>query len=191
MNILALETNINSVKKRFLSDEEKEIATVYFHGFRFFVQFLRDLVYTVIIVAVALALDYTGVPPLWINVTAAIAWLIFVCAPLLKAFLDWQFDFIIITTDKVVIVDQSSIFKKKITPMNLENFASVTAETQYGNIFPFGILHFNLKEGHGRGVTLRFIPDVQHVAQLISDSIIQFQRRIDLRRHSDLHWQNS
>lgn len=187
MQLLALETNIEVLKRRFLSAEEKEIATVRFHGFRFFMLFLRDIVYTLIIVGVAWALEFAGVPPLWINATAIIVWFLFVFVPLLKAFLDWRFDFLLITTDKVVIVDQSSIYHQKVTPINLENFASVTAETQYGNIFPFGILHFNLKEGHGRGISLRFIPHAHDVSSIISDIIIQFQRRIDFRRHSQLH----
>jgi hypothetical protein len=183
VHIFALETDIGKLKSRFLSAEEQEIQTVSFHGFRFFLVVFRDVVWTLLIVAITVGIGLTGLPLSWLIPTAGIVWLVLVFQSLLRAYLDWKYDFILITTDKVIIFDQSSLFHQKITPMNLENFASASAETQFWNLFPFGILHFNLKEGVGSGVNLRYIPNAHDIAACISDTITTFQRRKDLRRY--------
>jgi GNAT superfamily N-acetyltransferase len=68
-----------------------------------------------------------------------------------------------VTNEEVVFVDQSSLFHIKIRQMNLDNVASVSAESQFWNIFPFGKIHFDLKEGVGSSLTL-----LEHIIQLIS-----------------------
>jgi len=183
MHIFALETDIGKLKARFLSEEEREICTVFFHGFRFFLTVLRLTLWTFLIAGIAMGIGFAGLPFPWVVLAAFIVWLVSVSRPLLRAYLDWCYDFILITTDKVIVVDQSSLFHQKVTPMNLENFASASAETQFWNLFPFGILHFNLKEGVGNGVNLRYIPHAHDIASCISDAITTFQRRKDLRRY--------
>lgn len=183
MHIFALETDIEKLKKRFLSSEEREIRTVSYHGFRFLASLFRDVILTIVIIASVIGLSFTDVPKLWIIPTAIVLWIFLVFRSLLRSYIDWKYDFILITTDKVIMVDQSSIFRQKITPMNLENFASASAETQFMNLFSFGILHFSLKEGVGEEVKLRYIPNAQDTAACLSDTITTFQRRKDLRRH--------
>ncbi|MBI2635786.1 hypothetical protein HYW84_00460 [Candidatus Peregrinibacteria bacterium] len=183
MHIFALETDIGKLKASFLSEEEREICTVFFHGFRFFLTVLRLTLWTFLIIGIAMGIGLAGLPFSWVVIAASSVWLAFVSRPLLRAYLDWHYDFILITTDKVILVNQSSIFHQKVTPMNLENFASASAETQFWNLFPFGILHFNWKEGVGNGVNLRYIPHAHDIASCISDAITTFQRRKDLRRY--------
>lgn len=183
MHLFALETNVRKLKERFLSTEEREVRTVFYHGFRFLSTVLRDVLWTMLIVVIAVGLSFAGLPLFWIFPAAVIVWLFIVFRSLLRAYIDWKYDFILITTDKVIVVDQSSLFHQKVTPMNLENFASASAETQFWNLFPFGVLHFRLKEGVGDGVNLRYIPNAHDVAACISDAITTFQRRKDLRRH--------
>lgn len=185
MHIFALETDIGKLKKSFLSEEEREICTVFFHGFRFFLTVLRLTFWTFLIAGIAMGIGFAGMALSWVVLGACVVWLVSVSPPLLRAYLDWCYDFILITTDKVIVVDQSSLFHQKVTPMNLENFASASAETQFWNLFPFGILHFNLKEGVGNGVNLRYIPRAHDIASCISDTITTFQRRKDLRRYGN------
>lgn len=185
VQIFALETDIGKLKKRFLSADEREILTVSYHWFRFLLAVLRDVLWTVLIIMVAVGVSFASLPLRWIIPAAALVWLFFVFRSFLRAYIDWKYDFMLVTTDKVIVVNQSSLFHQKVTPMNLENFASASAETQFWNLFPFGILHFNLKEGIGDGVNLRYIPDAHTVAAGISDAITTFQRRKDLRRYGD------
>ena len=182
MHLLALNTDIEGVKRRFLSANEQEVLTAYRHGFFFFLSIVLQLVLTIGLIAAGVALNTWDIlpwdiPSWWIAIFLAILWAFLAFPTILKAFLDWKFDFIFVTTDKVVLLDQSSIFHHRITPMNLENFASVTAASQFWNLFPFGSLHFQLKEGTGEDITMKYIPHADEVAAKISDTVTQYQRR--------------
>ena len=185
MRIFALETNVAKLKKQFMSAEEQEIATINHHPLQFVFASLRHLFFTLILVGVGVLLVSVGLPTWPVIWTLVVIWILLVSFPLLRAYIDWKFDFILVTTDKVVVVDQSSLFHRKVTPMNLENFASISTETQYLNVFPFGVLRVSLKEGTGAEMRLRYIPHASQVAALLSDAVTQFQRRKDLRRYGD------
>jgi hypothetical protein len=103
-------------------------------------------------------------------------WLGFVFPGLIRAYIDWRFDAIVVTNDNVIILDQTSIFHSEVRQMHLENFASVNASTQFWNIFPFGQVCFDLKEGIGQRVCLRYIPRAEEVAFKLSNAVRAFQR---------------
>jgi hypothetical protein len=97
---------------------------------------------------------------------------------MLKAYIDWTYDFIIITTDKVILVDQTSIFKQEIMPLHLENIGGISTFTQYMDIFPFGGISIHLKEGKGgEDVMLKYVPRAKEVAGTLSDVVTTYQRR--------------
>lgn len=182
MRILALDTDIEGVKRRFLSASEQEILTAYRHGFFFFLQIILQLVLTIGLIAAGVALNTWDtlpwdIPSWWVIGVLTLLWILLAFPPILKAFLDWKFDCIFVTTDKVVLIDQSSLFHHRITPMNLENFASVTTASQFWNLFPFGALHFQLKEGIGEDITMKYIPNADDVAAKIADTVTLYQRR--------------
>lgn len=182
MRLFALDTNIDGVKRRFLSANEQEVLTVFRHGFSFFLQIIFQIILTVGLIAIGVALSVwdilpSTIPPMWIIGILGLLWLFLAFPTILRAFLDWKFDFIFVTTDKVVLLEQSSLFHHRITPMHLENFASVTASSQFWNLFPFGTLHFQLKEGVGKDIQMQYIPYAGEVAAKISDTVTQYQRR--------------
>ncbi len=177
MRIFALETDLRKIEAKFLSPGEEHIITAFYHWFTFFLAVLKHLAITTVIIALVVVITLAGAPWEWVTLIALALWLILVPYPLLKRYIDWKFDFLFMTTDKVIIVDQSSIFKQKITQMNLENFASVTSETQFWNIFPFGKVHFHLKEGVGKEMKLKYIPEAADVADKIADAVTALQRR--------------
>lgn len=185
MHIFALETNVEKLKRQFLSAEESEIATVYHHVLQFVFASIRQFLLTLVLIGIGIALVQFGLPTWPVVWSILVVWILVVSYPLLRAYIDWRYDFILVTTDKVVVVDQSSLFHRKVTPMNLENFASVSTETQFLNLFPFGILRASLKEGTGAEQRLRYIPRAEAVAALLSDAVTQFQRRKDLRRYGE------
>jgi hypothetical protein len=185
MRIFALETDIAKLKQQFLSAEEKELCTIFHHPLQFVFACVKEVIMTIVIVAVGVLLIWFGLDPAVVIFGLVLAWFVLVFFSLLRDFIDWKYDFILLTTDKVVIVDQSSLFYRKVTPMNLENFASVSAETQFLNIFPFGTIQMSLKEGTGTEMCMRYIPDAATSASKISDAVTQFQRRKDLRRYGN------
>src|SRR3989338_4641078 len=109
MHILALNTDIDGIKRRFLSAGEQEVLTAYRHGFFFFLSIFLQLIITVGILAAGFALTSWEVFPISPGTTTSILfmlWLILAFPTILKTFLDWKFDFIFVTTDKVVLMDQ-------------------------------------------------------------------------------------
>lgn len=196
MRLFALDTNLDGIKRRFLSAEEQEVLTVFRHGFSFFLQIIFQIILTVGLIAIGVVLSVFDIlpwtiPPAWTIGILALLWLFLAFPTILKAFLDWKFDCIIVTTDKVVLLEQSSLFHRRITPMHLENFASVTATSQFWNLFPFGTLHFQLKEGIGKDMQMKYIPHADEVAAKISDTVTQYQRRFMKQQPSSPHDRNN
>lgn len=177
MKFFALETDTDALKKRFLTEGEEEVTTVYYHGLSFAFAMIRQTLFTVIIAAIAIGAFISGVPPWGLLVTTFLVWFFFVFLNAFTAYVDWYYDFVIITTDKVVLVNQSSIFKQNIKPINLDNFASVSTDTQFFDIFDFGSVSLHLKEGTGADITLKYIPRAEEVTAILADCVTKYQRR--------------
>ncbi len=180
MQIFALETDINKIKDRFLAHGEQEIFTVTPHVFSFLVRIIWDVLLTAILLFVGIYSYEIGMVTGAVAVTFfSSAWFIFVFFSVVRAYIDWKYDFIFLTTDKLIIVDQMSLFRKSITPINLENLGDVVAQTQWLNLFNFGMIHFALKEGSGPEIILKFMPEADKLVAKISEQITLYQRRKD------------
>ena len=177
MKIFALETDTEKLNRSFLSPGESIVLQARFHGFLFAMRGLIAFFFTMIILAVGIGANMIAIPASLSLTVLGVFWLIFVLRPLIRGFIDWQYDELVVTTEKIIIVNQSSLFRQEIEQMNLENLASVTAQTQYLGLFPFGKIHFDLKEGIGAQIRLRYIPGAQRVCSTISDCLVQYQRR--------------
>lgn len=176
MRIFALETDREKLKRRFLSADEFEILTVRYHPFLFLFRFAVQLVATAGFVAVWAGGAYIGLPAFWLGVMLFLLWFVTSFKSIFQAFIDWRFDFFFVTVDKVVLVNQTTIIRQEVRQMHLENFASVSAKTQFLNVFPFGMVCFDLKEGTGVKMCIRYVPDAENVAAIVSDAVEGFQR---------------
>ncbi len=178
VRIFALETDTQKLIASFTGPKEQPVITVFAHWFTFFFVLIQRIFYALILSVIGwLFVQFLEAPlDLTVGVLLIIS-LVVVWYPLLKKYIDWRYDFIYVTTDKIVLVDQSSVIHQKISQMSLENFGTVSVKTQFLNLFPFGELHMNLEEGGGQEVVLEYVPDVQNVADKISDAIVSFQRR--------------
>ncbi len=180
MQIFALETNIGRVKEHFLAHGEAEIFTAHPHLVSFLWHIAWEFFVTIFLFAVCIYGFEIGILSWPVALTVFIlGWFIFVFFGLIEAYIDWKYDFIFLTTDKLIIVDQMSLFRKSITPISLENLGDVVAETQWLNLFQFGIIRFALKEGHGPEVKLRFMPKADRLVGQIAEQITLYQRRKD------------
>lgn len=187
MKIFALETDDKKLIKSFLSSDEDVVLTVKFSSFLFVVRTIKAAFLTVILIAIASAIEYYGAPALWTWVATGVVWFFWIVLRWITAYIDWRHDILIVTTEEVVIVDQSSLFRRSIRQMNLENIASVSDETQFGGMLPIGVLRFELKEGTGKTLTLGYIPHADKVASIISDSMVVYQRRRAAAMHVIAH----
>lgn len=177
MKILALETNEERLKDELISPSEQLLLAIHFSGFLFAARLVKSIATTAVLTGIGVGLIYGGAPWEWVTLLLLCLWLPLVGWRLLTAWIDWRYDVLLVTTDKVIIVDQSSIFRATIRQMNIENIAAVTAHTQYADLFPFGKLWFDLKEGTGQRMVLPFVPRARAVASTIANIVMDFQGR--------------
>ena len=179
MRIFALETDVSKIKKRFCHEGEQEILMTHYHGLSFFFAILREIIITIGLAALGVTGWYFDWPMFWTVGILAFIWLTFVFFNVIKAYIDWAYDFILITTDKVILLDQTSFFRREIKPIHIENIGGVSTETQFWDIFPFGVLCIHLKEGlGGHSITKRYVPRARKVAGILSDVITKYQRKV-------------
>src|SRR3989344_8362022 len=177
MRILALETNIDRIKRRFMSEGEEEIIPADYHGASFFFASLREFIYTMILFGIGVAAWVLRAPMEFVVPVLSIIWFVFVFFTIFKAFIDWRFYFIFVTTDRIVLTDQTSLIRQRIMPIHHENIASIASETQFWDIFRFGRIVVSLKEGGGKEkIVLNYVPDAKDVAARISEVVTQYQR---------------
>ena len=179
MRIFALETDQEKIQKKFLCEGEQVLMVTRYHALSFFFSSLREIAITVLTVIAAAAAIYFGAQWIWTIGIAIVAWLVFVFFNFLKALIDWRYDLLIITTDRIILMDQSSIFHQKINPISIENIGSVSAETQYWGVFPFGAVILKMKGGQGgEQMELRYVPNAPLVAAKISEVVTAYQRSV-------------
>ncbi len=176
MRIFALETNRETLLKGLLSPGEKVLLSSNYHVMKFLPGILRFLILTAIAVALEIYAPVLLLPSfsIWIIVPF---WIVFAAWPFFNLLIDWWHDAIFVTTEEVILINQHTIFKRHVRQMNLDNIASIGDQTQWGNIFGFGKVRFDLKEGVGEDLAVSFIPDAHKVSSTISDAIVEFFRR--------------
>lgn len=177
MHFLALETDISKIKQAYCHEGECEVLFTRYHGLSFFFAILREIILTAVFFAVGVYGWMSDWPMEWLAGILFLCWFLFVLFNVVKAYIDWSYDFIYVTTDKIILVDQTSIFKREIKPLHMENVGSVSTETQMWGLFPFGKLRLHLKEGlGGDDLTLKYVPYANKVASQISAVITRYQR---------------
>lgn len=180
MRIFALETDKQRLIRRFCYEEDGESVVLQtgYHTLSFFFAMIREIFMTILFFVIGMAAWAFGLPMFWISMILLMLWVVFVFFNMLKAYIDWFYDFIFVTTDKVVLVDQTSIFKQEIMPIHIEHIGGVSTFTQFWDIFPFGGICIHLKEGrHGKEITQKYVPNAREFAGQISDVITRYQRR--------------
>ena len=177
MRILALETDVGQITAKYLTGGEREVLLAYHHWLVFCMGTLWQSMILVVTGVIAFVAASLGMSPMWAAGIVGLALLLWILPRTFTSYIDWRYDVLFVTTDKIVLIDQSSIIRQRVTEMSLDNIASVTAETQWFNLFPFGCVRFNLKEGIGGEIILTYIPNAEQVAARISDAMTEFQRR--------------
>jgi len=178
MKIFALETDIERIKSHYCQPGEREVLLTYYHGMSFFFAILREIFLSFIFIGIAFFSWFMGWPLLWIALALVSSWVLFVLFNVVRAYIDWTYDFILVTNDKVILVDQSSFFKQEVKPILIDNIGSVSTETQFFGLFPFGKITIHLKEGlGGDDIVKKYVPHAEDVTGKISAVVTDFQRR--------------
>lgn len=175
MQIFALETNVDRLKAKLFSAGEREIFTVRRHVVLFVLRSVWYIVLTILLASVTAYIIVAGfLDPLILVPASLLLWLVFVLVGWVRAYIDWQYDFIFLTNEKLVIVDQTTIIRRTITSLSLDSIAQVNSHSQWLNIFGFGMLEIAQREGQTENFKLPYLPDPDRLVTLISDQISSF-----------------
>lgn len=176
MRFLALETDIEKMKEHFVVEGEDVLLTTAHHRFIFLIPLVLWTIVTVVIAALAIlfAVTYQSEATTVIAGIVFLLWALYYAYRLLQAFVQWRYNFIVVTTRKVVIVDHILCFYENVTPIHLENISSTVFDLQFLGIDQCGTLHFHLKERVGGSTMLidrPYISNPEAVAGIIENAI--------------------
>lgn len=177
MRIFALETNRSIIIDRYCSESECVLSITRYHGMLFFIRLLREVLIAIMLITVILGTYYMGAPIMGVSILAFILFFFFVFIPVAKFYIDWRYDFLFITSDKIVLVDQTSIFRQQIKPIHIENIGSIAMQTQWLGLFNFGKITIQLKEGEGGSdIVKKYVPNPEKIAETMSRAVTEYQR---------------
>ncbi|MFH0769846.1 MAG: hypothetical protein V1926_00540 [Candidatus Peregrinibacteria bacterium] len=177
MRILALETDLNRIKDRYCNNDEELVLMTRFHGLRFFFASIKLFLIAVLLAAFAVAALFSGLTWEWTLPIFALLGLVLVGFPLIKYFIDWRFDVLIVTTDKIILVDQTLLFRQEINPIHFEHVGRIVTQTQFYDLFNFGMLKIHIEEGiESQAIVLKYVPHLLESAAKISSAVTRHQR---------------
>jgi len=149
MRFLALETDYEKLKKQFIGEGEEELLSSIHHVFSFLIPMMWIFPLTVVLMVAAAVGVAQGVVNALVAALLLFAWLFVAFFLMLNAFIRWCYNFLIITTEKIVIVHQHFLFSQKIHPIHIEAITSIQSASQFLGIGHCGILHITLAESIG------------------------------------------
>lgn len=146
MRLFALETTIAKLKKQLIAEGGEELLSARHHIFTFLIPIIGIVILTVgFLVVEAVAIMASIVPPSFVDPLLYL-WLVIALYFTARSLIAWRFNFLIVTTEKIVIVKHISFFHQEIHPIHIENIRSIRAESQFPGIGHCGILHLYLEE---------------------------------------------
>lgn len=177
MRFFALETDRNVIIDRYCSPNECVLSITRYHGILFAMRIFKEVIISIFLAAILFGAYVLGIPLGGVAIAAGITFFLFVFIPSAKAYLDWQYDFMFTTTDKIVLIDQTSIFKQEIRPLHIENIGSISVETQWLGLFNFGKIIIQLKEGQGGAEIIKpYVPNPEKITEIMSHAVTEYQR---------------
>ena len=94
-------------------------------------------------------------------------------------YIHWRFNFLMVTSDKIVIIDHHSFFRQNVNSIHLQNIVRSQSESQFFGLFRCGIVELRLEEkveGTARVFRMGYIPSQATVASAIENAIALKQR---------------
>ncbi|HCR42266.1 TPA: hypothetical protein DIV45_02820, partial [Patescibacteria group bacterium] len=96
-----------------------------------------------------------------------LAWVVFWGNYIVYEYLNWYRDRFIITTKRVINIDQKSIFRRKVSEIELEHIQDISHEINGVSATTFGFGHVILASAGSVNIELRDIPQPAEVQDLI------------------------
>jgi hypothetical protein len=175
MQILALETDVEVLKKKFLVEGEQAALVTHKHWIVFFVHtWWQTMLTALLFVGLVFALS-AGLPGMSFIVIGFGVWLLLYAHYLLSGYVQWKYNFIIVTTQKIVIVDHYSLFRQHINPLPFPRISNTRVESQLAGIVGCGILYLNMtipeRQGQYTELAISYLPKPADIAAVIENGI--------------------
>jgi hypothetical protein len=176
MKILALETSIEELKQKFLVEGEKAVHVTHKH----FLAFSRVIFWPTVAAIVFLSIFLLAATQGWWD---SLFFIIFFFVGLIiyvfffiAGYVQWKYNFVIVTTQKVILVEQRSLFYHQIHPLHFETIRNVRVESQYGGFFQCGILHISLAVPERGGTSIElpipYLSKPENIAAVIENGLV-------------------
>lgn len=175
MRFFALETDLRKTVYSLKGRDEPAILFVQRHWMPLVFAVLRAAASLAACVAVVLLLRTVGVEAPWSGVPI-LAWLAWAAVDGLRAYIDWRYTFLFMTAEKLVFVEQHLWTWRRLTPITLNNVLSVTVESQFWELFPFGSLCVHLRDPNLTSIVFRYAPRPQRIARKIAKVVTSYNR---------------
>lgn len=178
---MALETSSRHMKKQFIAEGEEELLSRRRHIFSFLFPVFWVVLLTLGVVAIGAAVIMFDNATLPFVTLFLLLWSIFSCYQLFKAWIAWRYNFLIITTEKIVIVNHVSFLHQDIHPIHIEDIRSTRIESQFYGIGNCGTLYVNLEEkveGSSEHVSVSYLPNPTVIVSMIENAIVLKKQRV-------------
>ena len=182
MRFLALQTNVEVLKRQFIPQGEHELLTATRHPLFFLLAFLWNTIVALgflIVMWIASVYLEGMTSQIVIGLVLAAGMLVYVLS-VITTYIAWRFNYIIITSEKILIIKHRSFIHQNVDPIHLDNLASTKFESQYFGIVHCGIVHIALKEkatGSTRQLIMPYIRNPDAVTSAIENAISLKQQK--------------
>ena len=179
MRLLALEANLRKLKKQFIAEGEEELLSTTKHAFAFLVPMLWIVPAAVFSVG-AWAMGILAGYDMLVLTPLLYAWLAVLGVLAAKAYIDWRYNVVVVTTEKIVVIKHNFVYSETVKPYNLEGVGSASAGTRYFGIGNCGYVELGLssvKQGTNVKERLECLPKPSVVAGAIENArVLKSQR---------------
>lgn len=179
MRFLALEADLRKLKRQFIAEGEEELLATTRHAFTFILPMLWIVPLTAISIFAAATGLGMGMDFLFVSVSLY-SWFAVALVLAMRAFIEWRYNFIVVTTEKIVVVDHRFVFSQMIRPIPLENVATTHTGSQYLGIGNCGYVTLHLSEvesGTNTQVRLDRLPKPDVIAGVIENARVLKNQR--------------
>lgn len=179
MRIFALETDVAKIKQSFMVEGEQELLTVHHHWICFFTFASRGLIVLFLLFITSGVAMMEIVPPIVPSIIGLILGVVLFFI-FINAIIQWRYNFLIVTTEKLVVVTQISLFHQAVKPTSYENVASSRSESQFFGLVRAGVLFINLKQrlqGSSQELILRHMPRPEEITSVIENALVIMRQK--------------
>lgn len=180
MRFLALETDVNAFKKRFLVQDEEELLTARKHVFLMVIALFSILLISIAVIPLSIVLMTAGGTLEDAGIMLLALWIVVALMWMLKAYIDWKFDFLIITTEKILLIDHTAFLAQHVETIRMEFITQPRSASQFLGIGRCGVLHLQLRSMDNipaRHLAVPYLPAPDLIAGTVEKAIVMLQQR--------------